>query len=82
MNSTKSGAPIAAPQVISAIAAQLLSLSAKIGRPNAGANTARMFAPAQVGTMLARCTVPSGATGPETDTPTPISPAACRPFSA
>ena len=47
LNKTKSSHPTAAPQVISAIAAQLLSLSAKIGRSNAGSNTSRMSTPAQ-----------------------------------
>ena len=72
LNSTKSSTPIAAPQVISAMAEQLLSLSAKIGRSSAGPKASPRLTPAQVGIMLARCTRPSGATGPENERPTPM----------
>ena len=63
---------MAAPQVISAMAAQLLSLSAKIGRSSAGSKIVRMSMPAQVGTPPARSTRPLvGSIGPATAMPTP-----------
>ena len=73
---------MAAPQVISATAAQLLSLSAKTGLPSAGPKTSRTFTPAQPGRIEARITVPSGRSGPETETPTPSRPAGARPLAA
>jgi hypothetical protein len=46
--------PWAAPHIISAIAAQLLSLSATTGWPSLSPDTSPMLTPAHVGTMLAR----------------------------